>query len=75
VDAQCCSWSARSWLTIHLGASWRAAVGPGKRHDSSEKNFAVSATLSIRVAGIAVAAPCALNLRDFERLQGRLRLE
>ena len=48
--------------------------GPGKRHDSSEKNFAVSATLSIQVAGIAVDAPGALNLRDFERLQGR-RLE
>jgi hypothetical protein len=39
------------------------------------KNFSVSAALSVQVAGIAVDAPGPLNLRDFERLQARLRLE
>jgi hypothetical protein len=39
------------------------------------KSFAVSAALSIQVAGNAVNAPGPLNLRDFERLQARLRFE
>jgi hypothetical protein len=39
------------------------------------KNFAVSAALSIQVAGSAVDERGSLNLRDFERLQARLRLE
>jgi hypothetical protein len=39
------------------------------------KNFSVSAALSVQVAGIAVDVPGSLNLRDFERLQARLRLE
>lgn len=39
------------------------------------KNFAVSAALSIQVAGTAVDVPGSLNLRDFERLQARLRFE
>ena len=39
------------------------------------KSFAVSAALSVQVAGIAVDVPGSLNLRDFERLQARLRLE
>ena len=39
------------------------------------KSFSVSAALSVQVAGIAVDVPGSLNLRDFERLQGRLRLE
>ena len=38
------------------------------------KNFAVSAALSIQVAGSAVDERGSLNLRDFERLQARLRL-
>jgi hypothetical protein len=39
------------------------------------KNFAVSGALSIQVAGSAVDVPGSLNLRDFERLQARLRFE
>lgn len=39
------------------------------------KSFSVSAALSVQVAGIAVDVPGSLNLRDFERLQARLRLE
>jgi hypothetical protein len=39
------------------------------------KTFAVSAALSIQVAGNAVDMPGSLNLRDFERLQARLRFE
>jgi hypothetical protein len=39
------------------------------------KNFAVSAALSIQVAGNAANVPGSLNLRDFERLQARLRFE
>jgi len=39
------------------------------------KSFAVSAALSIQVAGNAVNVPGPLNLRDFERLQARLRFE
>jgi hypothetical protein len=39
------------------------------------KNFAVSAALSIQVAGNAANVPGSLNLRDFERLQAQLRFE
>ena len=39
------------------------------------KTFAVSGALSIQVAGNAVSVPGSLNLRDFERLQARLRFE
>jgi len=39
------------------------------------KNFALSAALSIQVAGSAADVPSSLNLRDFERLQARLRFE
>ena len=39
------------------------------------KNFAVSAAVSFQVAGSAGDVPGSLNLRDFERLQARLRLE
>jgi hypothetical protein len=39
------------------------------------KNFAVSGALSIQVAGSAVDLSGSLNLRDFERLQARLRFE
>jgi hypothetical protein len=39
------------------------------------KNFAVSAALSIQVAGNAANVPGSLNLHDFERLQARLRFE
>jgi hypothetical protein len=39
------------------------------------KSFSVSAALSVQVAGIAVDVPGSLDLRDFERLQARLRVE
>jgi hypothetical protein len=39
------------------------------------KSFAASAALNIQVAGNAVNVPGPLNLRDFERLQARLRFE
>jgi hypothetical protein len=39
------------------------------------KNFAVSAAVSFQVAGSAGDVPGSLNLRDFERLQARLRFE
>lgn len=39
------------------------------------KAFAISAALSVQVAGNAVSVPGSLNLVDFERLQARLRFE
>jgi hypothetical protein len=55
-----------------LGDAW--FVGP-TTYLRFSKTFAVSAALSIQVAGNAVSVPGPLNLRDFERLQARLRFE
>jgi hypothetical protein len=59
-------------LNSFAGDAW--FVGPTAYLRLAE-NFAVSAAWSIQASGGAVGVPGALNLRDFEQHQARLRLE
>ena len=57
-------------------SSWATPCMSGRQHYLRPlKNVAVSAAVSFQVAGSAGDVPGSLNLRDFERLQARLRFE
>jgi hypothetical protein len=59
-------------LNAFAGDAW--FIGP-TTYLRLSKNVSISAAWSIQVAGGALSLPGALNLRDFERNQVRLRLE